>query len=87
VAALVVVLLVAFVFEGAIHSVHHLADRQDAPRCVVESASSHLSGAVMQLDGIEAPAAMRMGAPLRPAFPARQQRFDPGRDRAPPPTV
>lgn len=43
-ASVIAGLLLVFAFEGAIHSVHHLGDREGQSRCAVESASSHLSG-------------------------------------------
>jgi fumarate reductase subunit D len=44
VTAVVVLVLVVFSYEQAIHSVHHLDDRKAAAACAVASASAQLSG-------------------------------------------
>ncbi len=84
VAGLVVILLSLFLFEGAVHSVHHLGDRSGTGRCVMESAASHLSGAVPDLDSIGPPVATRDPEFLGEVFPPRAEPFGPDRDRAPP---
>jgi hypothetical protein len=84
VAGLVVVLLAVFLFDAAIHSVHHLGDRDGAARCVVESAASHLSGVVLAMDSIAPPAATCRAEFCREAFPLAGRPFRSERDRAPP---
>ena len=80
-----VLLLVVFTAESAVHSVHHLADQQAAKHCVIAAASAHVHGV-----SLDAPAqtlwlptpvgAVAAAAPDRPG--ARPLRPDEG--RAPP---
>jgi hypothetical protein len=83
--SLAIVLLVLFGFEGAVHSVHHLGDRDGLARCVVEWAASHLSGAVADADSVQSPAATRGIESPREPFSPHEQRFRLDRNRAPPP--
>lgn len=83
-AGLLIVLLAVFVFETGLHSVHHLGEKRDAPRCVIESAASHLGGVVGGPMSLEGPGETAELPPcLEPATPPRPS-LHPDRGRAPP---
>jgi hypothetical protein len=81
---LLVALLVLFVFATGLHSVHHLSEPPDAPRCVLESASSHLSGATDEPVVVAGPEASRMVAGLAESSGAPWGTLRTDRGRAPP---
>jgi hypothetical protein len=86
--ALVVTLalvLVVFVLETGVHSVHHLSDRQAASQCVVASASTHVQGTEQPdaPDGVSV--ATPIGAMPTPDFDRPGSRpLRPDEGRAPP---
>jgi hypothetical protein len=80
-----VALLAVFAAESAVHSVHHLADRQTATQCVVALASAHVHGAAADVPAATEwlPAVVGEIALAEPDRPgARPLRPDEG--RAPP---
>lgn len=84
VVGLLIALLAVFAFEAGLHSVHHFSEQREAPRCVVESVSSNLSGGVGEPVAILGQAETVDGTPhLEPAAPP-QRSLQPDRGRAPP---
>jgi hypothetical protein len=84
VVCLLVALLTLFVFEAGRHSAHHLGAQRDAARCVVESVSSNLSGAVGEPMAVLGPLAIGDITPhLDPVVPPHGS-LRPDQGRAPP---
>ena len=78
--------LVAFLFEGAVHSVHHLDSDSEATVCWVASAAAHsfsiLSPGLLIIDGVP-PATV--GRTLDPVVsPPALRELAASRERAPP---
>jgi hypothetical protein len=80
-----VVMLGAFTFGTAIHSVHHLSEPQKAVECPVFSASQHVTGALAEQCDLYVPIHAIRGAPhgIDDAPPFTPY-FQPARPRAPP---
>lgn len=85
--ALAVVLSV-FAFESALHSVHHLLDRQEAAKCQVLGASHHLSGTRAGVADMERPPLTMAGpSPTYDAHGLPTPFLRPDQGRAPPLTA
>jgi hypothetical protein len=78
-------LLTVFVFENALHSVHHGFDAKQSTDCPVAAASAHL--AALSVESLSETAFVRIvaGTPAAPdAPPPAIRRHGPDQDRAPP---
>jgi hypothetical protein len=79
-----VLCLVAFGFETALHSIHHLSEPRKAAECQTLSASKHLMGAPVDISTVTVifhattAALFLRQDPFRPGFPS------PTQGRAPP---
>jgi hypothetical protein len=77
--------LVLFSAEAAVHSVHHLGDREEASRCDVATIAGQL--AAVPADAVIfdlALIAVGSAPPVEPPAPARRPLYSPNRGRSPP---
>jgi hypothetical protein len=82
---LLIGLLAVLTFETGLHSVHHLGEQRDATRCIVESVSSNISGAIGEPIVVVGPAETADLAPhLEESVAPPQRELRPDRERAPP---
>jgi hypothetical protein len=85
VAGLALVALVAFAFEGGLHSVHHLDDDLGASQCAAASASTQLAGTTDEPVPALAPAPPAVeGCPGVAVLASASSPFRPDAGRAPP---
>ena len=84
-AALLSLFLVAFLFEGAVHSVHHLDSDSEATGCWVASAAGSLSIVSPDAIGLDhvRPVAVPLAVDSAPSAPAPRP-LGVSRGRAPP---
>lgn len=86
-AGLIAGLLLFFAFEAAIHSVHHIGDREGQTRCGVAAASSQLSGVLAEPIEMASSAVALGPVPLWPAPVASSRPSRADQQRAPPSLV
>src|SRR5262245_61576415 len=85
VAGVLVVVLVVFSVETAVHSVHHLGAREEASRCEVASIAGHLSAVPAEAVVCDLTlSAVGSAPPAEPPVPAQRLPYSPNRGRAPP---
>jgi hypothetical protein len=84
VAGALIGLLAVLAFEAGLHSVHHLGQQRDATRCIIESVSSNLGGAVGEPMILVGPAETADLALHLESVAPPQRSLRPDRGRAPP---
>ena len=78
-------IVMVFIFETGVHSVHHLSTRGHADHCVLAAASGHITGVDASLPGDAAPSLQPSGEiALFVESPAIDHDVRPDQGRAPP---